>query len=75
MKGAKAPFAFNRHVFLNFLESLKIRPAWRKDFFDTLTLERITKLTEQGKVKWECVKYNPLCLMDEDVQEQRAEGL
>ena len=40
MKGAKAPFAFNRHVFLNFLESLKIRTAWRKDFFDTLRERR-----------------------------------
>src|SRR5699024_9126898 len=28
--------AFNQHVFLNFFKSLKIRAAWRKDFFDTL---------------------------------------
>ena len=36
MKGPKGPFAFNQHVFSNFFKSLKIRTAWRKDFFDTL---------------------------------------
>ena len=30
------PCAFNQHVFSNFFKSLKIRTAWRKDFFDTL---------------------------------------
>lgn len=37
---------------------------WRAE--EKKTLERIAKLTELGKVKWECVEYNPLCLMDED---------
>ena len=36
MKGPKGPFAFNQLVFSNFFKSLKIRTAWRKDFFDTL---------------------------------------
>ena len=30
------PCAFNQYVFSNFFKSLKIRTAWRKDFFDTL---------------------------------------
>ena len=30
------PCAFNQSVFSNFFKSLKIRPAWRKDFFATL---------------------------------------
>ena len=30
------PCAFNQHVFSNFFKSLKIRTAWRKDFFATL---------------------------------------
>ena len=30
------PCTFNQHVFSNFFKSLKIRTAWRKDFFDTL---------------------------------------
>ena len=30
------PCAFNQLVFSNFFKSLKIRTAWRKDFFDTL---------------------------------------
>lgn len=37
---------------------------WREEQKETL--ERIAKLTELGKVKWECVEYNPLCFMDED---------
>ena len=37
---------------------------WREE--EKETLERIAKLTELGKVKWECVEYNPLCFMDED---------
>ena len=36
VKGPKGPFAFNQLVFSNFFKSLKIRTAWRKDFFDTL---------------------------------------
>ena len=37
---------------------------WREE--EKKTLERIAKLTELGKVKWECVEYNPLCFMNED---------
>ena len=37
---------------------------WRAE--EKKTLERIAKLTELGKVKWECVEYNPLCFMNED---------
>lgn len=37
---------------------------WRDE--EKETLERITKLTELGKAKWECVEYNPLCFMNED---------
>lgn len=37
---------------------------WREE--EKKTLESITKLTELGKVKWECVEYNPLCFMNED---------
>lgn len=29
-------------------------------------LRRIAHLTEQGKIKWKCEEYNPLCFMDED---------
>ena len=36
MQGVKTPCAFNQHVLSNFFKSLKIRTAWRKDFFDTL---------------------------------------
>ena len=41
--------------------------------FDELRLEenyellkRIAKMTEDGKIKWECVEYNPLSFMDKD---------
>ena len=37
---------------------------WREE--EKKTLESIAKLTELGKVKWECVEYNPLCFMNED---------
>ena len=37
---------------------------WREE--EKETLNRIAKLTEFGKVRWECVEYNPLCFMDED---------
>lgn len=37
---------------------------WREE--EKKTLERIAKLTELGKIKWECVEYNPLCFMNED---------
>mgnify|MGYP007098826912 CR=1 FL=1 len=36
---------------------------WREE--EKKTLESIAKLTELGKVKWECVEYNPLCFMNE----------
>ena len=36
VQGVKTPCAFNQYGFSNFFKSLKIRPAWRKDFFDTL---------------------------------------
>ena len=38
---------------------------WREE--EKKTLERIAKLTELGKVKWECVEYNPLCFMNEEI--------
>src|SRR5699024_1876661 len=55
------PCAFNQHVFSNFFKSLKIRPAWRKDFFDTLdttqplkggeNMELLKKrIREEGKI-------------------------
>ncbi len=41
--------------------------------FDELRLEenqellkRIARLTKEGKIKWECVEYNPLSFMDKD---------
>lgn len=37
---------------------------WREE--EKETLERIAKLTELGKVIWECVEYNPLCFMNEN---------
>lgn len=37
---------------------------WREE--EKEILERIAKLTELGRIKWECVEYNPLCFMDED---------
>ena len=36
MQGVKTPCAFNQYGFSNFFKGLKIRTAWRKDFFDTL---------------------------------------
>ena len=35
-------------------------------------LKRIAHLTEQGKIKWECEEYNPLCFMDEDEIEETS---
>ena len=46
MKGPKGPFAFNQHVFSNFFKSLKIRTAWRKDFFDTLSFAACGKAND-----------------------------
>lgn len=35
-------------------------------------LKRIAHLTERGKIKWECVVYNPLCFMNEDKVEDSS---
>lgn len=33
---------------------------------ETNMLRNIADLTERGKIKWECVEYNPISFMDED---------
>ena len=43
--GKKPPSRSIDTVFLNFLESLKIRTAWRKDFFDTLRALRVRRFS------------------------------
>ena len=47
--------------------------------FDELRLEenhellkRIAKMTEEGKIKWECVEYNPLSFMDKDIYDDTS---
>ncbi len=35
-------------------------------------LKRIARMTEQGKIKWECEEYNPLSFMDEDKIEETS---
>ena len=50
MQGVKAPCAFNQYVFLNFFKSLKIRTAWRKDFFDTLKPRCLPRFREGSVV-------------------------
>lgn len=44
--------------------------VWREE--ERETLKRIADLTEQGKIKWECVEYNPLCFMNEDKVEKTS---
>src|SRR5699024_11615312 len=46
VQGVKTPCAFNQHVFSNFFKSLKIRTAWRKDFFDTLSFAACGKAND-----------------------------
>lgn len=43
---------------------------WREE--ERETLKRIAELTEQGKIKWECVEYNPLSFMNEDKVEKTS---
>lgn len=43
---------------------------WREE--EKETLKRIAKLTELGKIKWDCVEYNPLCFMNEDKVEKTS---
>lgn len=33
---------------------------------ETIMLRNIANLTERGKIKWECIEYNPIKFMDED---------
>lgn len=33
---------------------------------ETIMLRNIAKLSENGKIKWECVEYNPISFMDKD---------
>lgn len=35
-------------------------------------LKRIARLTEQGKIEWKCVEYNPLSFMNEDKIEETS---
>lgn len=33
---------------------------------ETIILRNIANLTERGKIKWECIEYNPITFMDKD---------
>ena len=33
---------------------------------EIVMLRNIAKLSENGKIKWECVEYNPISFMDKD---------
>ncbi|HIS29937.1 MAG TPA: hypothetical protein IAB44_00060 [Candidatus Limivivens intestinipullorum] len=39
---------------------------------DRELLKRITRLTEQGKIKWNLVEYGPLCFMNEDIVDETS---
>ena len=33
---------------------------------EIVMLRNIAKLSENGKIKWECIEYNPISFMDKD---------